>query len=209
MKRSFFAAITAATLVLSACNSEQSNNHEGHDMTTEKESSAPHATAEDKQALKTVNIAFTGLDAGVSSAIKQIVDHYLHLKNALAGENATEAASGAKAMIESIGKLDKSMLTADQKTAYDKEETNLKEHAGHIAKNGSDITAQRSHFVQLSVAVYELVKHFGGGRPLYHDHCPMARDNQGAMWISETKEISNPYFGDKMLTCGRVEEVIQ
>ena len=40
---------------------------------------------------------------------------------------------------------------------------------------------------------------------LYHDHCPMAQDNKGAMWLSETKEIRNPYFGDKMMTCGSVE----
>jgi hypothetical protein len=37
----------------------------------------------------------------------------------------------------------------------------------------------------------------------------MARDNQGAMWISEVKEIKNPYFGAQMFTCGSVEEVIK
>jgi hypothetical protein len=56
--------------------------------------------------------------------------------------------------------------------------------------------------------VYELAKAFGGGRRLYHDHCPMARDNQGALWISELKDVKNPYFGADMLTCGTVEEVI-
>ena len=57
--------------------------------------------------------------------------------------------------------------------------------------------------------MYELVKNFGAGRPLYHDHCPMARDNQGAMWLSEVKEIKNPYFGAAMFSCGQVQEVIQ
>ena len=61
----------------------------------------------------------------------------------------------------------------------------------------------------LSEVVYDLVKNFGGGRPLYHDHCPMARDKQGAMWISEMKEIKNPYFGAEMPACGTVEEVIE
>ena len=85
----------------------------------------------------------------------------------------------------------------------------MKEHAEHIAKNGDNIKHQRSHFVMMSEVVYDLVKNFGAGRPLYHDHCPMARDNQGAMWISEVKEIKNPYFGSAMFKCGRVEEVIQ
>jgi hypothetical protein len=37
----------------------------------------------------------------------------------------------------------------------------------------------------------------------------MYNENKGAMWISEMKEVKNPYFGAKMLTCGTVEEVIK
>ena len=34
----------------------------------------------------------------------------------------------------------------------------------------------------------------------------MAFDNQGAYWLSNAKQIRNPYFGEKMLTCGEVKE---
>jgi hypothetical protein len=34
----------------------------------------------------------------------------------------------------------------------------------------------------------------------------MAFNDQGAYWISDREEIRNPYFGDKMLTCGVVKE---
>jgi len=44
---------------------------------------------------------------------------------------------------------------------------------------------------------------------MYQDHCAKAKENQGAMWMSENKEIKNPYFGAKMPTCGTVEEVIR
>ena len=127
----------------------------------------------------------------------------------MANDNGSEAASAAKAMDGAISKLDKSLFTAEQKTAYDKNEEEMKEHAEHIANNGDEIKHQRSHFVMMSEVVYELVKNFGGGRSLYHDHCPMARDNQGAMWISEMKEIKNPYFGAEMPKCGTIEEVIK
>jgi hypothetical protein len=60
-----------------------------------------------------------------------------------------------------------------------------------------------------SADVYDLVKAFGAGRPLYHDHCPMYNDNQGAMWLSETREIKNPYYGAEMPACGTVEEIIK
>ena len=61
----------------------------------------------------------------------------------------------------------------------------------------------------MSEDVYDLVKAFGGGQTLYHDHCPMADNNKGGMWLSETKEVKNPYFAGKMNECVKVKEVIK
>jgi hypothetical protein len=36
----------------------------------------------------------------------------------------------------------------------------------------------------------------------------MAKNNEGAFWLSASDQIRNPYFGDKMLKCGSVEEEI-
>jgi hypothetical protein len=44
---------------------------------------------------------------------------------------------------------------------------------------------------------------------LYLEYCPMANNNEGAFWLSNEKQIKNPYFGDMMLTCGSVKETIQ
>lgn len=207
MKSIFFSVVAISAILFTACNSSGSKNeHEGHDMNKD---TTQHAVTPDDKEVKTVTVAYTNVDAKATASIKEIVDHYLHIKNALANDNGSEAASGAKAMENAISKLDKSLLTAEQKVVYDKNEEEMKEHAEHIAKNGDKIEHQRSHFVMMSEVVYDLVKNFGGGRPLYHDFCPMARDNQGAMWISEVKEIKNPYFGSKMFKCGRVEEVIK
>jgi len=207
MNKIILAIAIISALVFSACNSGGSKNeHEGHDM---KKDTTQHVSATDDKDVKAVAVVFSNVDAKASASIKEIIDHYLHIKNALANDDAGEAASGAKAMENAIDKLDKSLLTAEQKTAYDTNEAEMKEHAEHIAKNGDNIKHQRSHFVMMSEVVYELVRDFGAGRPVYHDHCPMARDNQGAMWLSEMKEIKNPYFGAQMLKCGTVEEVIQ
>ena len=207
MKKIFFSLLVISAIVFAACNSGGSKNeHEGHDMSKD---TTQHITTTDDNDVKAIAVVYTNVDATAAASIKAIVAHYLHIKNALANDNAGEAASGAKAMEDAMGKLDKSLLTAEQKTAYVTNEEEMKEHADHIAKNGDNIKHQRSHFVQMSEVVYELVKNFGAGRPVYHDHCPMARDNQGAMWISEVKEIKNPYFGAEMFKCGRVEEVIK
>lgn len=202
--------VIASVFFIAACaNNGNSKEHEGHDMNTMTGDTTQHISASDDKDIKAVSVAYTNVDPKAATEIKAIVDHYLHIKNALANDNAGEAASGAKAMEDAIRKLDKSLLTAEQKKAYDAIESEMKEDAEHIANKGDDIKHQRSHFVMMSESVYELVKNFGAGRPVYHDHCPMARDNQGAMWLSEVKEIKNPYFGSEMFSCGRVEEVIK
>ena len=208
MKRIIFIALAISTIVFSACNNS-GNEHEGHDRNNMNKDSTRHAAATDNKEVKTVAVTYTNIDTKAASSIKEIVDHYLHIKNALANDNANEAALGAKAMEGAINKLDKSLLTADQKKVYDEIEDDLKEHADHIGKNGDKVSHEREHFSMMSEDVYDLVKAFGSGRPLYHDHCPMYNENKGAMWLSETKEVKNPYFGAKMLTCGTVEEVIK
>ena len=47
------------------------------------------------------------------------------------------------------------------------------------------------------------------GKPLFIQHCPMANSNKGADWLSLSKEIKNPYFGEAMLTCGEVTREIK
>ena len=206
MSKQFFSTAIMSAVILTACNNyDTKNEHDGHNM---KDSTQQSAAVDDKE-VKTVAVLYTNVDATAAASIKLIVDHYLHIKNALANDNADEAANGGKAMMDAVKKIDKSLLTAEQKKAYDEITSELQDHGGHVAKNASDIKHQRSHFILMSEDMYSLVKTFGGGRPLYHDHCPMANDNKGAMWISEIKDVKNPYFGAKMLTCGSVEEVIQ
>ena len=36
----------------------------------------------------------------------------------------------------------------------------------------------------------------------------MAFDNKGADWLQLDEDLLNPYFGDAMLKCGEVKEVI-
>ena len=213
MKKIFFSILTISVIIITACNNNSSKNEpEKHDMNNMNKDRTQHVIAtddKDVKAVKAVAVTYTNVDAKAAASIKEIVDHYLHIKNALANDNGSEAANGAKAMEAALGKLDKSLLTAEQKTAYDINEEELKEHAEHIGKNADNIKHQRSHFSMLSEVVYDLIKAFGAGQPIYHYHCPMYNENKGAMWLSEMKEVKNPYFGAEMPKCGTVEEVIK
>jgi len=175
----------------------------------DKDTSRSAPVTDDKD-VKVVGVTYTNLDAMAAVSIKEIVSHYLHIKNALANDNGSEAGRGGKAMEGAIMKLDKSLLTSEQRKVYDEVGEDLQEHAEHIGKNGDNIKHQREHFLMMSEDMYGLVKAFGSGQALYHDHCPMYnKDKGGAMWLSETKEVKNPYYGSKMPKCGTVEEMIK
>ena len=73
----------------------------------------------------------------------------------------------------------------------------------------SIIETQRVEFEKLTEAIYSMALEFKFGNVTIHkQYCPMAFGNKGAIWLSDSKEIMNPYFGDKMLHCGIVKETI-
>jgi hypothetical protein len=207
MKKNIILTAVVSALLITACNNGEKNTE--HDMSKMSSDSVQHAVSSNETDIKSVAVSFTNVDPKAAATIKEVVDQYLNLKNALANDNSNDAAANGKSMVAAIGKLDKSLLTAEQKKVFDENQDDLKEHAEHISENASNIKHQREHFVGMSEDIYALVKAFGGGRPLYHDHCPMAQENKGAMWISELKDIKNPYFGAEMSGCGTVEEVIK
>jgi hypothetical protein len=206
MNRIFDVLIVIGTIAFTACNNGDKSSKK-KDMS--KMNMDTSTKVIDTSSTTEVTHSFSTVDPKLAVSLKIVVDHYLHIKNGLVRNSGSEAANEGKAMADAMNKVDKSLFTAEQKKVYDDIEDDLKEHAEHIGKNADDIEHQREHFVMMSEDVYDLVKAFGGGQTLYHDHCPMANDNKGAMWLSETKEIKNPYFGGKMNKCVKVPEVIK
>ncbi len=203
MKKTILIVSAIAAIAFTACNSNSStkDNNMGmsHDTMPMQQNTQP-----DKD-IKMVAATFTSVDPAVATYIKTLVTDYLAVKNALVNSNETEAAAASGKMYEAMKSFDKSLLSAGQKKVYDDIESDLKEHAEHISK--SKIDHQREHFATMSKDMYDMVKAFGAGMMLYHDHCPMYND--GSMWLSETKDIKNPFYGDKMMTCGSVEEMMK
>ncbi|MBB3696160.1 efflux RND transporter periplasmic adaptor subunit [Flammeovirga yaeyamensis] len=77
--------------------------------------------------------------------------------------------------------------------------------------NADNIDTQRRHFVEVSKEMINLITKLGlpKDQKAYLMYCPMANDDLGASWLSNVKEVRNPYYGDMMLKCGAVKEEIQ
>ncbi|MBF4491561.1 DUF3347 domain-containing protein [Flavobacterium sp. MR2016-29] len=141
-----------------------------------------------------------------SFSIKEIVTDYLSLKNALTKDDSNGTADSGKALVKTLGKIDMKKLSGEQMKTYMDIADDLKEHAEHIGDNAGNIAHQREHFVLMSKDINDLVATFGTDQKLYQDFCPMADEGKGAIWISEVKDIKNPYYGSEMLTCGSVRK---
>jgi outer membrane biosynthesis protein TonB len=139
-------------------------------------------------------------------SITEIVSNYLILKNALTKDNSQATASAGKALYTSFAKVNINAMNTNQKKEYTDIANDAKEHAEHIGDNGGKIDHQREHFALLSKDVQDLIKAFGTEQKLYQDFCPMYDGGKGAIWISELKEIKNPYYGSQMLSCGSMKK---
>ncbi|ADR21527.1 hypothetical protein MATR_08440 [Marivirga tractuosa] len=126
-----------------------------------------------------------------SEQLKSILSSYFNVKDALVDTDAAEAKSALAKLLESIGSEFEQMKSL-AKQMHDKE----------------DVEDIRSDFDDLSEQVYVLVKENSESKDqtVYKQYCPMAFNNEGAFWLSDKEEIRNPYFGDKMLKCGKVQE---
>ena len=70
------------------------------------------------------------------------------------------------------------------------------------------IEEQRNQFRVLSNHLILVIELFGIEETAYKQYCPMANSDKGAYWLSKEEKILNPYFGDEMLKCGEVKQVI-
>lgn len=78
-----------------------------------------------------------------------------------------------------------------------------------IAKT-DDIEKQRYFFKDLNESLLPILKAIESyDTAWYIQECPMADGDTGARWLSLEKSVINPYFGDAMLRCGSVEEILQ
>ncbi|HFA49218.1 MAG TPA: efflux RND transporter periplasmic adaptor subunit [Bacteroidetes bacterium] len=140
--------------------------------------------------------------------LAEVSDAYILLKDAFVATDAEQAAAAAKGVEEKLAAVKMGLLKGDAHMYWMEQFDAMQAHSKKISEL-TDIKEQRKQFDFFSQALIKSIKVFGvPDDTLYVEHCPMAFDNKGADWISREKEIRNPFFGDKMLTCGIVKDTI-
>lgn len=121
-----------------------------------------------------------------------LLSSYFNVKNALVSGNGKAASEG----IASFSQALEAGAAFSQKAA-------LLKAAEKLNKAGNSLERQRAAFNDVSTLMWKLVKDSDDvDQSVYYQYCPMKK----TYWLSEDKEIKNPYYGSSMLTCGKVTE---
>jgi len=141
-----------------------------------------------------------------SEQITAMADAYFEVKNALVNDDAKTAQKAAGKVTGALEKIDMSLLKGEAHHHWMALQKQLQEATRMISET-SAIEKQREHFNKLSEAMLETTESFGLEIDrTYRLFCPMAFDDKGAFWLSESDKILNPYFGNEMLNCGELRE---
>ena len=144
------------------------------------------------------------MNNGQDAKAEAILTDYFNLKDALVADDNAKAKELGASLATTLGKLDISEYTDTQQSDLKDIVEDAVEHAEHISE--SDIAHQREHFKVLSKDVTDMVAITGTENTLYQQFCPMY--DGGSAWLSTSKDVKNPYYGSKMLTCGKVQKEI-
>ena len=186
-------AIAFLTLTVMSCKEakKEQNNDKGHNTEMNDDKSDSH---------KKEVVVNSKQDENAETILK----NYFNLKDALVGDNEAKAKELGATLEKSLGNLDISKYTNEQQAELEEIVLDAEEHAEHISE--SPIAHQREHFKILSKDVTDMVAITGTANTLYEQFCPMY--DKGSAWLSMSKDVKNPYYGSKMLTCGKVQKEI-
>lgn len=149
------------------------------------------------------------VDENFQQQLGNVFTSYVSLKEAFISSDVEKVKAEASGTSQTVDNVDMKLLTGaahnDWMTYLTPMQNSLKE-----IQSSADIEVQRKAFSTLSDNLYKSIKAFGlGGKEAFYEYCPMAFNNEGAYWLSDQEKIRNPYFGDKMLTCGEVKEKVR
>jgi len=166
--------------------------------------------ADKKEDVKQQPLSITENSNAFNQSFTQLLNSYYSLKDALVASDTAKASSAAHAVAKAADSLKVNEIKGDS-TGVIKE--TAKTFTGTLSSSAQALMAEknindkRKEFETIADAMWSLTRTVKyDGAKAYWEYCPMAFDKKGAYWMSNEREIKNPYFGNEMLNCGSVED---
>ncbi len=140
----------------------------------------------------------------------KLMDAYYGLQTAFVKEDTVMVGSTSKMLQKAIDSLPTKELKGDTtliQTAKDIAVNISDEVKGLIGEK--DLEGKRKSFDMVSNNLAALIQTVRYDRSkVYKIHCPMAFNNRGADWLSNSSTVVNPYLPKQMPECGEVKDSI-
>ena len=130
--------------------------------------------------------------------LTKLYQNYITIKSALASDDLKKTSMAA-------GEFLKTAKTVNAKMIAEKNLVSIQTD-GKIIAQAKNIDVQRKAFYRLSDVMIGLAKENKlSDKTIFVQYCPMAKGS----WLSNEKQIINPYYGKSMLDCGSVKSEIK
>ncbi len=148
------------------------------------------------------------LSEETSKELELVWARYNELHASFAGDDVARAKVASSELRKATEALGEAELAEAGREVWGKFVATVSDATREIEK-ASEINAARAQFEKISLASEEALRVLGSTTAMHVMHCPMAFDGRGARWLQSSKELLNPYFGDAMLRCGSILEVLK
>ncbi len=155
-----------------------------------------------------------------NQSVSTAMNAYFDMKTAFVDADTAKAKENCVKFIQLLDSIPLNELKKDTTNIYESaysDFSNIKSNAASLLQQTS-ILEMRKDFGMVSENLYPFFRTINyEGEKMYWQNCPMAfGEDKGANWISNTKEIINPYLGKNhpeykgsMLHCGDIKDTIK
>lgn len=161
---------------------------------------------------KSVPLSISENSGSFNESFSQLLQSYFSLKDAFIESDTVKVNAAAGELMQYADSLHVNEIKGDSSGTITE---TAKIFSATISSSAQALAAEkgieekRKEFETLSDALWSLTRTVRFDKQtVYYVYCPMALDNKGAYWLSDKKEIRNPYFGNKMLNCGEIADSV-
>jgi hypothetical protein len=148
-------------------------------------------------ALSLFSIISLSAQSKKDAQVSKLYQNYIAIKSALASDDADQTSKAATEFIKTASTIDYKLVSEGNLNI-------LRKDALPFLKR--EQLQLREKLFNLSDNMIALTKEFKlSEKPVYVQYCPMADGS----WLSDEKQIMNPYYGKSMLSCGSVKSEIK
>lgn len=139
------------------------------------------------------------------ASLNPLLDEYLRLKDTIAKGETKAAVTSAKRLNELIHSVDVHLLDRSAEKTWYRLVGKMVTGLAHIERS-DDPESQRKAFRKASEALASIIVGFWHviDKTLFIFNCPTVFDNNGAYWIEEKVDFTNPYLPGDERTCGKL-----